>query len=357
MRPTPSCATLLHRMNLARFPALVTLCAVLGGTSSCEDEKDLLRKGTRSGQGDVITRVRGLAGLKQQPEAVLTPRRAGDETARILIQPLTKRLTRGRFVRVLYLIDRQQVARAHQVLRAARPAPFRTCEPTWRVDLRVGDTRQILLINIPCRRLDLNGRSLAYAGEVQKVLDPLIRRAARRPAHKLLKVRVPVAHDPGPILKALTRRSVEALLPDRPPRRGPFVNMTLTMLERPPRDLSRLDQAVEDLRQRAYRRLRNYTHQLKVGRHEVLDVQGPRPVYERFSERLFEAKYAITVLFKPGTPEYLLGFLGLSNNLQVETVTHPKDYRIDVIFAGTVRYNHMRRVVGAVKLKPPITTW
>jgi len=322
---------------------------------ACEDESNLLKKRKQTRSGDYITRVRGAKGRKQVPELLGASRPVGGGTvARLLIQPLEARLTRGRFVRVLYVSDPVDVAAVRRALLRAKPAPFRTCAPNWRIDVRYGHHTHIARVNLSCQRLQLDGRSLAYDGDVARKLGPFIRLAIRRPSHKLLRVRVPVQHEPTPILKALASRAVEAYLPEKPVRRGPHRRMFYSVLTRPPKDSTKLDQAVAGLRRAAYSRLKAYAYQIKVGRHEVIDVQGPEVVFERFNDRVFEAKYGVTVLFKLGTPEYMLGFLGLGNNFQVGKTTFPKAYRLDVIFGRKERYPKMRKILGTIKLKPPL---
>ncbi|MFH2009641.1 MAG: hypothetical protein ABI333_23815 [bacterium] len=322
---------------------------------ACRDEDNLLKKRKKNRAGDYITRVRGAKGRSQVPELLGASRPVGGGTvARLLIQPLEPRLIRGRFVRVLYVSSPADVADVRRAMLHAKPAPFRTCEPTWRIDVRYGHHTHIARVNLSCQRLQVDGRSLAYDGDVAKVLGPFLRHAIRRPSHKLLRVRVPVEHEPTPILKALASRAVEAYLPEKPVRRGPHRRIFYSVLKRPPQDSTKLDQVVADLRRAAYSRLKAYAYQIKVGRHEVIDVQGPEVVFERFNDRVFEAKYGVTVLFKLGTPEYMLGFLGLGNNFQVGKPTFPKAYRLDVIFGSKERYAKMRMILGTIKLKPPL---
>jgi hypothetical protein len=327
--------------------------------TGCEDEGLLGKKrGERTDGGDYITRIRGIKGRKEVPVLLgATPPTGGGTVARLLVQPLDIRLTRGRFVRVLYVSDADEVALVRQALLVARPAPFRTCEPTWRLDVRYGHHTHTALLNIPCQRLQVDGKSLAYEPKVEKILKVYIRRAARRPTHKLLRIRVPVEHDPTPILKALSARVVEAYLPETPVRRGPFRQLFYNAAQRAPSDPRQLDRTVAALRRRAYRRLEAHGYQLKVGRHEVIDVQGPEVVFERFGSRLFEARYALTVLFKPGTPEYMLGFLGLGPHFTMGSPVHPKDYRIDAVFRAETRLRQMRKTLTEIKLVPPLRSW
>lgn len=328
-------------------------------SGGCEDEGLLgKKKGRRTDGGDYITRVRGAKGRKTLPPLLAASRPLGGGTvARLLVQPLDKRLTRGRFVRVYYESDPEKVAMVRQALLAARAAPFRTCKPTWRLDVRFGHQTHTARLNIPCQRLEVDGRSRAYDGGVAKILAPFIRRAVRRPSHKLLRIRVPVEHDPLPILKALSTKVVEAYLPETPVRRGPHRQIFYTAIQRAPPDPRLLDQTVAALRRRAHSRLKAYGYQLKVGRHEVIDVLGPKVVFEHFGDRVFEAKYAIDVLFKPGTPEYMLGFLGLGPQFTVGKAIFPKAYRIDAIFRSDARVRLMRKVLAQIKLKPPLRSF
>ncbi len=281
----------------------------------------------------------------------------GGTIARLLVQPLDKRLTRGRFIRVLYVSDPDKVSKVRQALLAAKPAPFRTCEPNWRLDVRYGHHTHVALLNIPCQRLQVDGKSLAYDKNVAKILKAFIRLAIRRPSHKLLRIRVPVEHDPTPILKALSSRVVEAYLPQTPVRRGPHRQIFYNIIRRAPSDPRQFDQTVADGRRSAYSRLNAYGYQLKVGRHEVIDVQGPTVVFERFGDRVFESRYAINVLFKQSTPEYMLGFLGLGPHFTVGKPSHPKAYRIDAIFRKDTRVSQMRQTLAQIKLKPPLRSY
>jgi hypothetical protein len=328
-------------------------------TTACEDEGLMGKKKTyRTDAGDYITRVRGAKGRKLVPVLLGATRPMGGGTvARLLIQSLDKRRTRGRFIRVLYISDPDKVAQVRQALLAARPAPFRTCEPTWRLDVRYGHHTNTALLNIPCQRLQVDGKSLAYDEDVSKILKKYIRLASRSPSHKLLRVRVPVEHDPTPILKALSSRVVEAYLPQTPVRRGPHRQIFYTLIRRAPSDPRQFDQTVTALRRSAYSRLNAYGYQLKVGRHEVIDVQGPTVIFERFGDRVFEARYAINVLFKKSTPEYMLGFLGLGPHFTVGKAIHPKDYRIDAIFRNGTRVSQMRKTLAQIKLKPALSSY
>ena len=338
--------------------ALACVLVLTAGLAACEDENNLLKKRRKTASGELITRVRGLKGSTRVAPSLGTTRpMGGGATARLLIQPLEERLTRGRFVRVLYVTEPDAVLRVQRALLAAPPAPFRTCEPTWRIDLRYGHHEHIAEVNIPCQRLVLDGKSLTYDGPLVKVLGPHLRRAAARPLHKLLRVRVPVIHPPEPILKALAGRAVETFLPEKPARRGPFIKVFYSVLTRPPSDPTRLDRAVAALRKDALGHLGAFSQQLKLSRHEVVSVRGPNVVFEHFNDRLFEAKYEMTVIFKLGTPDYVIGFLGLDSHFTVGKVSHPKEYRIDVVFGGKERYSKMRKTLGLIQLKPPLRTW
>lgn len=340
---------------------LVTAVAGVGvvGMAGCEDEGLMGRKKNyRTDGGDYITRVRGAKGRKLVPVLVGAARPlGGGAVARLLVQPLDKRLTRGRFIRVLYVSDPDKVSKVRRALLAAKPAPFRTCEPSWRLDVRYGHHTHRALVNIPCQRLVVDGKSLAYDGDVAKTLKAFIRQAVRRPSHKLLRIRVPVQHEPTPILKALSAHVVEAYLPETPVHRGPHRQIFYTVIQRAPSDPRRFDQTVADLRRTAHGRLKAYGYQLKVGRHEVIDVQGPTVVFERFGDRIFEARYAINVLFKLTTPEYMLGFLGLGPHFTVGATIHPKAYRIDAIFRGDTRVRKMRKTLARIRLKPPLRSY
>lgn len=343
--------------SLRSWPGL--LCLVVLAATGCEDSGLVgSKRSRRTDGGDYITRVRGAKGRKKVPVLLGATRPAGGGTvARLLVQPLDKRLTRGRFIRVLYVSDPDKVSKVRRALLTAKPAPFRTCEPTWRLDVRYGHHTHTALLNIPCQRLQVDGKSLAYDADVAKILKTYIRRAARRPSHKLLRIRVPVEHEPTPILKALSTRVVEAYLPEIPVRRGPHRQIFYTIIQRAPSDPQRLDQTVAALRRSAYSHLKAYGYQLKVGRHEVIDVQGPTVVFERFGDRLFEARYAINVLFKLGTPEYMVGFLGLGPHFTVGKPMHPKAYRIDAIFRSDARVSQMRKTLAQIKLKPPLRSY
>ncbi len=335
--------------------ALLTPLAPLG----CKDEGLLGKQKDRlTDAGDYITRVRGAKGRRNVPVLLEAARPLGGGTvARLLVQPLDKRLLRGRFVRVLYVSDPAQVAAVRGALLAARSAPFRTCEPTWRLDVRYGHFTHLARLNIPCERLEVDGKSLAYDGRVAEVIRGFVRRAVRRPTHKLLRVRVPVEHDPALILKALSGRVVEAYLPERPVRRGPHRKVFFTIARRAPSDPRQLDAAVAAIRKTARSSLSSYAYQLKVGRHEVVAVQGPSVVYERFGARVFEARYAIDVLFKLGTPDYMLGFLGLGEHFSVGHVVRPKDYQVDAIFRYDTRVSQMRKTIAQVAVKPPLGSY
>ncbi len=336
---------------------MLGLVLLLGLLPACESKHDPSQR-KRLASGEYITHVRGVRGLRKTPELEGTPSYlGGGPAARILIQPLEKRLTRGHTIWALYVRDPQQVQKVRLALLAARPAPYRTCAPTWRIDVRYGSHQHVARLNVPCRRLELDGRDLDYSGPVEKVLKPLIRLAIRAPKHKILRIRVPVQHDPKLILKALSTRTIEAYLPRRPAPRGPRVQMVYNVMKRAPSNPARYDEAVAELRTEAYQRLSTYGRQLMVSRHEVIGVWGPEPVYERFKKRLFEARYRVTVLFNFGTPEYMLGFLGLGNSFVVEKVTHPKYYRIDAVFEGKTRMSRMRKVLKWVPVKPPLTRW
>lgn len=338
---------------------LALLCLVLATSAGCEDEGLMgKKKAYRTDGGDYITRVRGIKGRKGVPilEGAALPT-GGGTVARLLVQPLEKRLIRGRFVRVLYISDPAIVAKVRKVLVQAKPAPFRTCKPTWRLDVRYGHHTHTAHLNLPCQRLQVDGRSLTYGQDVAKILKTYIRLAKRRPTHKLLRIRVPVEHEPTPILKALSTQVVEAYLPETPVRRGPHRPIYYTVIQRAPTDPRKLDQTVAALRRTAYSRLKAYGYQLKVGRHEVIDVQGPSVVFERFGDRVFEARYAINVLFKQSTPDYMLGFLGLGHHFTVGKPKHPKDYRIDAIFRSNTRVSQMRKTLAQIKLKPPLRSY
>lgn len=316
------------------------------------------KKTYRTDGGDYIVRVRGAKGRKEVPVLVGAALPTGGGTvARLLVQPLAKRLTRGRFIRVLYISDPTIVAKVRQALLSARPAPFRTCEPTWRLDVRYGHHTHTALLNLSCQRLKVDDKSLAYDQDVAKILKTYISQAIRRPTHKLLRIRVPVEHDPTPILRALSRQVVEAYLPETPVRRGPHRQIFYTVMQRAPADPRQLDQTVAALRRTAYSRLKAYGYQLKVGRHEVIDVQGPTVVFERFGDRVFEARYGINVLFKKSTPEYMLGFLGLGDHFTMGKANHPKDYRIDAIFRSETRVSKMRKTLARIKLNPPLRSY
>ena len=86
-------------------------------------------------------------------------------------------------------------------------------------------------------------------------------------------------------------------------------------------------------------------------------MQGPTVVFERFGDRVFEARYSINVLFKQSTPDYMLGFLGLGPHFTVGKPKHPKAYRIDAIFRSDTRVSKMRKTLAQIKLKPPLRSY
>lgn len=324
--------------------------------AACPDDKDLLRRG--GGVTRDRAARRGLGGTQSEPDLVGMARPlGGGGVARILVQPMEEKLRDGPYVWSLVKEKAEEARGLRRALLASVPGPFRTCPPLWRVDLRYGHVEHVVLVNLPCRRLVLDGQERQYDEAMEKALGPLLREASRRPTHKIFGVRVPVMHEPKAVLPVLAARSTEAYLPELPCRRGPVARMAYVVQERPPADPRNLDRAVADIRKRAYDTLRSYAQHLKVGRQEILDVAGPEPAFERFGDRLFEARYVITVLFRHATPEYQLGFLGLSKDLVVENITVPKDYRVDVVFPGDTKVSEMRNALTWVTLKPPLTVW
>jgi hypothetical protein len=345
-----------------RGSALSLLGALLAITlagGACEERHGLLpREGQCNDAGDCITRVRGIRGHHRGSALAAAPRpTGGGPVARLLIQPLKDRLTRGKTIWALYVHDSKLVSKLRSEMIAARPAPYRHCKPQWRVDVRFGSHEHVARVNLPCRRLELDGKNRAFEGAVAETLKPLLRRALRRPDHKILRIRVAVEHDPRVVLEALAPRTVEAYLPRKPAPRGPMVRMTHSVIRRAPSNPARLDAAVAALRTEAYQKLRGYSRQILVSRHEVIGVRGPDPIKERFNDKLLEAKYGVTVLFKHKTPDYMLGFLGLGNDLAVESVTRPEHYRLDAVFSAQTRLSQMRKILKQVPLKPHLRRW
>jgi len=323
--------------------------------SSCEDRDDLLHR--RKTRGDYVTRVRGLRGHHILPDLVgVPPPLGGGALARIMIQPLDSGRPRTS-VRALYLRDPATVERIRTALRAAPAAPFRTCPPTWRIDLRYGREERVALLNLPCKRMVLDGEERVYGGVVAKQLKPLLRRAQVRPDHRVLRVRVPVVHVPRLVLKSLAPFCVEAYLPSRPPARGPTIRLAYEITRPAPSDPTQLDSVATGLRRRAMDALREYGRRVQLGRQEVVAVRPPGPIFEHFGDRVLRAKYVTTILFRYGTPPYLLGLLGLGDHLLVERVSHPKTYRVDIVFPGNTRSIAMRRVLRRLPLKPPLTPY
>jgi hypothetical protein len=342
-----------------RSPHLPLLLLAALGLGACEEDQPLLRTPTpkTTPSGDYFTTVRGVAGLREGHEPTGDRSAAGTRGARVILQPLEVRQTGPRYVNALYLNERDLVATLRQALREASIAPYRTCEPTWRLDLREGSQEHVALINVPCQRLVLDGRPLAYSGEVARVIDPLLTRTLRRPTHRVLRVKVPVEHDPAAVVAALTPHALEVFLPDQPPSRGPEAHLSLNVLTTPPADPGQLDRAVEALRRGAFDRLTAYLRDLRVQRPDVEATRGPSIVFERFSDRRFEARYAAEVRFRHGTPEHQLSFLGVSRTAQLEKIVHPVAYRVDAVFAETVPYAKMRTMLEGLSLEPALAPW
>jgi hypothetical protein len=344
------------------LPGLLLLAALACGPAlgtGCEERHSLLRR--KSGcndAGECITRVRGIKGHLHRSALSAAPRpTGGGPTARLLIQPLGERLTRGRTIWALYVNDSKLVHKVRSQILTARPAPYRSCKPGWRIDVRYGSHEHVARVNLPCRRLEVDGKNRAFEGPVAETLEPLLRRALRRPDHKILRIRVAVEHDPQLILQALAPKTIEAYLPRKPAPRGPLVRMTHSVLRRAPSDPTQLDAAIAALRTSAYQKLRGYSRQIRVSRHEVIGVWGPDPIQERFNDKLLEAKYGVTVLFKHKTPDYMLGFLGLGNDLAVESVKRPEHYRVDAVFPSETRLSQMRKILRKVPVKPRLRRW
>lgn len=334
------------------MPLLAFLC-LQGG---CPDDKDLL--GRRRGSSGVRAARRTGTSASEEPDLAGMPRPVGGgAVARLLVQAVEAAPRRTAYVWTLHLDRPDRVRRIRRVLLSGKPAPFRTCPPVWRLDLRYGHDEHVAWVNVPCQRLVVDGKELVYGESERRVIDPILRQATRRPDHKLFPVKVPAEHDPQKILTLLGSRVMEAFLPERPARRGPVARMIYTLQERPPSDPRMLDRAVSEIRSKAYDKLNAYAQQLKTGRREILDVLGPEPVYERFGDRLFEARYGLTVLFRHGTPEYMLGFLGLGSDLMVEKITVPKEYRVDLLFPAQTPVAEMKKVLSGLTVEPRLSRY
>ncbi|MDY0001002.1 MAG: hypothetical protein RBU30_06885 [Polyangia bacterium] len=281
----------------------------------------------------------------------------GGAIARIIVQPVAEKAGRTAFTWVLHVTQADKVRALHRVLGSAPKAVLGTCPPAWRLDLRYGHDEKVAFVSVPCRRLVVDGKEHVYDDAAQRVIEPLLREAGRKPGHKLFPVKVPAEHDPEKVLPLLAARAMEAFLPERPARRGPVASMSFAMQQYAPADPRLLDQAVAELRRTAFEKLTGYAQQLRIGRKEILDVIGPEPMFERFGDRLFEARYRLTVLFRHGTPEYMLGFLGLGSDLTVDKISVPKDYRAELLFQGETTVAEMRKAVSSVNIEPRLSRY
>lgn len=335
---------------------LLISLALLGPLAACPDEGDLLKRRAGTSGERAVRRAGGGAGT--EPDLAGMPRpEGGGAVARILVQAVEEKQRRTAYLWALHLDQVERVRAVRRALRSAPPAAFRTCPPAWRLDLRYGHDEQVVYLNVPCRRLVVDGKELVYDDATQRVISPILRQAARKPGHKLFPVRVPAEHDPQKVLALLASRSLEAFLPERPVRRGPVARMAYAVQQHPPADPRHLDRAVSELRRNAYEKLNDYAQQLKTGRREILEVIGPEPDFERFSDRLFEARYRLTVLFRQGTPEYMLGFLGLGHDFVLEKISVPKDYRADLLFSAETSVAEMKKALSSVALEPRLTPY
>lgn len=344
-----------HRPLARSALSYVVFCIALGSASAaCPDDQDLLKRSRGGSRERAARRAGGPSGA--EPDLAGLPRPlGGGAVARLLVRSVEETPRRTTHLWTLYVDKVERVRAVRRALLSARPATFGTCPPTWRLDLRFGADEHVAFVSVPCRRLVLDGRELDYDDGTRNVIEPILRLASRKPSHKIFPVKVPVEHDPQLVLGLLGARSLEALLPERPARRGPVARMTYSVQERPPSDPGQLDRAVATLRRRAYDKLDAYALQLRTGRREILDVIGPLPVFERFGDRLFEARYVLTVLFRHGTPEYMLGFLGLGSDLVVEKITIPTSYRVDLLFPTETSVNEMKKALEGLSLVPPIS--
>ena len=296
------------------------------------------------------------------PDDDQSPDRSGAAFGRfnsVLIQPLRTGDTTPRneaYVYALYVQTPYDVGVIGKTLATAMPGPSSSCPPRWRIDVYTPTRPITAYVNGSCGLLKVNKKFGLYSKPVRVTLGQYLQRAARKPTHRVIRVRVAAEIPYQKALTALRARVLRAYLPGGPYSKSPYV-LVGTRLQTPlPADLTRLDQAARALKTRASDFMLRYAQGLLDSRPEVAGFEGPYPIAEAF-ERTLRVHYQVKVYFRPGTDPLLMRYLSSRLEMHIEDVKVPKFYRIDAVVPVTTKIREIKKMLAKLRIKPPLHLW
>lgn len=291
-----------------------------------------------------------------------SPERSGPAFGRfssVLIQPLRAGDNTPRneaYVYALYVQTAYDVGVIGKTLVTALPGPSSSCPPRWRIDVYTPTRPITAYINESCGLLKVGKKFSLYSKPVRVTLGRYLRRAVRKPTHRVIRVRVPAEIPYQKALTAVRARVLRAYLPGGPYSKNPHV-LVGTRLQTPlPADLTRLDQAARGLRTRASDFMKRYAQGLLDSRPEVAGFEGPYSVAEAF-ERSLRVHYQVKVYFRSGTDPLLMRYLSSRLEMHIEEVKVPKFYRIDAVVPVTIKIREIKKMLAKLPIKPPLHLW
>ncbi len=277
--------------------------------------------------------------------------------SRMAVRPydLDRALRRRHWVPVFYFSG-ERVVRNVMYLNMAKPDPKGLkCSTDWRAYLWNGPSVTVVDFQLECARMRTGNRSYVLEGDALQAAKTLVTTARLTARHRLVKVAVPVVHDPDRVRSMIARYAV-AVLPDHDDSlRYPWFEVSTWGASPLPADLSAIDAAVARLRSRLKSRLETFVSVLRRKYAARIHLVGqPYPIRERFRREL-SAVWGIRVLCALGTDYDTMVMMASFPRLQLEKVNISTSYPIYAILdgkSGTIAA--FSASLSALELDPPL---
>ncbi len=301
--------------------------------------------------GEPVTSVRGVGPSGSGHSDAGRTRAASLSWSGLLVWPIGgKRRSYVPFVYGYYTSDAEAVHRAARILDWGVDEEVRTCAPGWRLDLFGPSGQKTLFVNPSCGLVRSGFRFLRVDDAAWDWIRRWIGRARRRPTHKVVRIKVPVAIAPSKIIQAFQSKALVAFQSDPLSGRRPYAKVSVALRSAGVEDLTRLDQEVSLLRQKAKELLVSLARAVVDSRPEAVFWQGPYQLEEDFS-RGFRLRWGMTIFFKYGTDELSIRYLLGGLDVAVDEVYVPRFYRLDVLMPAKIRLSEVRRLLAELGSK------
>jgi hypothetical protein len=279
------------------------------------------------------------------------------KNVRLLMMPKNLKLaSRKRHnIGVIYYTGDQAV-RNLKLLELGKKSEKKGCSTNWVMHLWIDKKYMRVDVQWECSEMKAGNNYYSLKGTSRKVMDSLITKTRLHPNQKLIILKVPVVHSPDSVAEIIKSFVIEVVPKDYGIERYPSFIVNTEYMAPIPKDLSKLDEEVEFIRNFLRKRLLQFSKNAKrKGGKNIVKIISPEPIKEHFASYLY-AKWGVTVLCNLGTNSHMMYYLANYPKVGIVKMRIPSHYTMVVVFPNKSKVigPSLSANLSGLSLDPPI---